>query len=193
MIDLHHRGVNVSFIPVSTHLNQLFQSLRKNFYIFWSRAVAHQSDAPDFSFERPEAGTDFDIEIIVQTLPDSGVIDPFRNSHSINHRRANRFGYRGLELELAHRGIPFVKYGGLKFLESAHVKDVLAILKWADNGRNRMAGFRPLSDLRRWRDETPEGVAVRAYRSGVQPEQISFAEFAGRVERFAGALQPACP
>src|SRR5436190_4828318 len=49
-----------------------------------------------------------------------------------------------LELELAHRGIPFVKYGGLKFLEAAHVKDVLAVLKWADNPRNRMAGFRVL-------------------------------------------------
>ena len=49
-----------------------------------------------------------------------------------------------LELELARRGIPFVKYGGLKFLEAAHVKDVLAILKWADNPRNRIAGFRAL-------------------------------------------------
>jgi DNA helicase-2/ATP-dependent DNA helicase PcrA len=49
-----------------------------------------------------------------------------------------------LELELARRGIPFVKYGGLKFLEAAHVKDVLAVLKWADNPRNRMAGFRVL-------------------------------------------------
>jgi DNA helicase II / ATP-dependent DNA helicase PcrA len=49
-----------------------------------------------------------------------------------------------LELELARRGIPFVKYGGLKFLEAAHVKDVLAVLKWADNPRNRMAGFRAL-------------------------------------------------
>ncbi len=47
-----------------------------------------------------------------------------------------------LELELARRGIPFVKYGGLKFLEAAHVKDVLAVLRWADNARNRMAGFR---------------------------------------------------
>ena len=47
-----------------------------------------------------------------------------------------------LELELARRDIPFVKYGGLKFLEAAHVKDVLAVLRWADNPRNRMAGFR---------------------------------------------------
>ena len=47
-----------------------------------------------------------------------------------------------LELELARRGIPFVKYGGLKFLEASHVKDVLSVLRWADNPRNRMAGFR---------------------------------------------------
>ncbi len=47
-----------------------------------------------------------------------------------------------LELELARRGIPFVKYGGLKFLEAAHVKDVLSVLRWADNPRNRLAGFR---------------------------------------------------
>jgi DNA helicase-2/ATP-dependent DNA helicase PcrA len=47
-----------------------------------------------------------------------------------------------VELELARRGIPFVKYGGLKFLEASHVKDVLCVLRWADNPRNRMAGFR---------------------------------------------------
>jgi ATP-dependent DNA helicase UvrD/PcrA len=47
-----------------------------------------------------------------------------------------------LELELARRDIPFVKYGGLKFLEAAHVKDVLCVLRWADNPRNRIAGFR---------------------------------------------------
>jgi len=47
-----------------------------------------------------------------------------------------------LELELARRGIPFVKYGGLKFLEAAHVKDLLALLRWADNPKNRLAGFR---------------------------------------------------
>ena len=49
-----------------------------------------------------------------------------------------------LELELARRGIPFVKYGGLKFLEAAHIKDVLSVLKWSDNPRNRLAGFRAL-------------------------------------------------
>jgi DNA helicase-2/ATP-dependent DNA helicase PcrA len=52
-----------------------------------------------------------------------------------------------LELELARRNIPYVKYGGLKFLEAAHVKDLLAVLRWADNPRNRVAAFRALQLL----------------------------------------------
>ena len=52
-----------------------------------------------------------------------------------------------LELELTRRRIPYVKYGGLKFLEAAHVKDLLAVLRWADNPRNRIAGFRVLQLL----------------------------------------------
>jgi DNA helicase-2/ATP-dependent DNA helicase PcrA len=52
-----------------------------------------------------------------------------------------------LELELIRRNIPYVKYGGLKFLEAAHVKDVLALLRWIDNPRNRIAGFRVLQLL----------------------------------------------
>jgi DNA helicase-2/ATP-dependent DNA helicase PcrA len=47
-----------------------------------------------------------------------------------------------LELELARRGIPFVKFGGLKFLDAAHVKDVLCVLRWAENPKSRMSGFR---------------------------------------------------
>jgi len=52
-----------------------------------------------------------------------------------------------LELELVRRNIPYVKYGGLKFLEAAHVKDLLAILRWADNPRHRIAAFRVLQLL----------------------------------------------
>jgi len=47
-----------------------------------------------------------------------------------------------LELELVRRGIPYVKYGGLRFLEAAHVKDVLALLRWADNPASQLAALR---------------------------------------------------
>jgi len=47
-----------------------------------------------------------------------------------------------LELELVRRNIPFVKFGGLKFLEAAHIKDVLAVLRLVQNPSGRLAGFR---------------------------------------------------
>ncbi|TIP89596.1 MAG: ATP-dependent helicase [Mesorhizobium sp.] len=52
-----------------------------------------------------------------------------------------------LEIELTRRNIPFVKFGGLKFLDAAHVKDVLAVLRFAENPRDRVAGFRVLQLL----------------------------------------------
>jgi DNA helicase-2/ATP-dependent DNA helicase PcrA len=58
----------------------------------------------------------------------------FRSSH---HSDA-------LEVEFVKRNIPFVKYGGLKFLEAAHVKDMLSILRWVENPKNSVAGFRVL-------------------------------------------------
>jgi DNA helicase-2/ATP-dependent DNA helicase PcrA len=61
----------------------------------------------------------------------------FRTSH---HSAA-------LELELTRRNIPFVKFGGLKFLEAAHVKDLLACLRWVENPGDRVAGFRVLQML----------------------------------------------
>jgi DNA helicase-2/ATP-dependent DNA helicase PcrA len=47
-----------------------------------------------------------------------------------------------LEIELTRRNIPFVKFGGLKFLDTAHVKDLLALLRFVENPRDRVAGFR---------------------------------------------------
>jgi len=49
-----------------------------------------------------------------------------------------------LEIELARRRIPFVKYGGLRYLEAAHVKDLLAAFRLADNPRDEVAWFRLL-------------------------------------------------
>ena len=61
----------------------------------------------------------------------------FRNSRHTMH----------LEVELGKRDIPYVKYGGLKYMGSAHVKDVMSVLAWADNPKNDLAGFRVLQIL----------------------------------------------
>ncbi|WP_108260739.1 UvrD-helicase domain-containing protein [Mangrovicoccus ximenensis] len=49
-----------------------------------------------------------------------------------------------LEAELTRRNIPYVKFGGLKFLDTAHVKDLMSVLRFARNPRDRVAGFRVL-------------------------------------------------
>ena len=71
-----------------------------------------------------------------------------------------------LELELTRRNIPYVKYGGLKFLEAAHVKDLLSVLRWADNPKNRIAAFRALQLLPGMGPSTAEQFVARFERSG---------------------------
>jgi DNA helicase-2/ATP-dependent DNA helicase PcrA len=58
----------------------------------------------------------------------------FRAAHHSDH----------LEVELARRNIPFVKYGGLKFMEAAHVKDALAVLRILENPFDEVSWFRVL-------------------------------------------------
>ncbi len=74
-----------------------------------------------------------------------------------------------LEIELMRANIPYVKYGGLRFLEAAHVKDLLSILRWADNPKNGIAAFRvlqllpgmgPANAARCWQAYVDEGYAV---------------------------------
>ena len=57
-----------------------------------------------------------------------------------------RAGYMSadLEIELTARGIPFEKWGGIKFLEAAHVKDVLAFLRILENPRDEVSWYRLL-------------------------------------------------
>jgi DNA helicase-2/ATP-dependent DNA helicase PcrA len=52
-----------------------------------------------------------------------------------------------LELELTRRQVPFVKYGGLRYLEAAHVKDLIALFRIAENPADEIAWFRILQLL----------------------------------------------
>ena len=58
-----------------------------------------------------------------------------------------RAGYMSadLEIELTNRQIPFDKWGGLKFLEAAHIKDMLAFLRLLENPRDEVSWFRVLA------------------------------------------------
>ena len=52
-----------------------------------------------------------------------------------------------LEVELSRRNIPFRKYGGLKFIEAAHVKDMLAVLRILENPYDQISWFRTLLQM----------------------------------------------
>jgi DNA helicase-2/ATP-dependent DNA helicase PcrA len=83
-----------------------------------------------------------------------------------------------LEVELGRRNIPFVKYGGLKFLEAAHVKDALCVLRLGENPRDRPAAFRVLQLL--------PGVGPRAAQHAA--DRLAEADFA--VEALARHTPP---
>ncbi|SED43241.1 ATP-dependent DNA helicase, Rep family [Rhizobiales bacterium GAS191] len=109
-----------------------------------------------------------------------------------------------LEVELTRRNIPFVKFGGLKFLDSAHVKDMLAVLRFAQNPRDRVAGFRLMlllpgvgpSSAQRVLDLMADQADPLAALSDIPAPQRSGENWAGFVEtlqrlRSGGAGWPA--
>ena len=73
-----------------------------------------------------------------------------------------------LEIELNREGIPFVKVGGFKFMESAHIKDVLAYLKVISNPYDRLSWFRMLLLLDKVGPKTANNIyeAIVAEQSG---------------------------
>jgi DNA helicase-2/ATP-dependent DNA helicase PcrA len=94
-----------------------------------------------------------------------------------------------LEVELSRRNIPFVKYGGLKFMEAAHVKDALAVLRVLENPRDEVSWFRVFQLL--------EGVGPATARKLVrelQPPNGSAVEgWLGRLATDAALPEPARP
>jgi DNA helicase-2/ATP-dependent DNA helicase PcrA len=75
-----------------------------------------------------------------------------------------------LELELGKRDIPYVKYGGLKYMEAAHVKDVMSVLNWAENPRNDLAGFRVV--------QIPDGIGPATARNACDHVRANNADLA---------------
>lgn len=88
-----------------------------------------------------------------------------------------RAGYMSaaIEIELANRKIPFEKWGGLRFLEAAHVKDVLAFLRVIENPRDEVSWYRILLLLPGIGDRTAR--AAIAAMAQAAWESIAFARY----------------
>ncbi len=92
-----------------------------------------------------------------------------------------------LEVELGRRGIPFVKYGGMRLAEAAHVKDVLAYLKVADNPRDAPAWMRLVRLLPGIGTQTALALATWLTAEPVLPRRLPDAALP-RLRRHAPAL-----
>src|SRR5260370_9760726 len=84
-----------------------------------------------------------------------------------------------LELELTARNIPFVKYGGLRFLEAAHVKDLLCLLRLAENPHDELAWFRLLQFLDGVGPATARRLTAEVVTAVLPPTALSAALAAG--------------
>jgi len=85
-----------------------------------------------------------------------------------------------LEVELSARGIPFVKYGGLKFTEAAHVKDFLAAARVVANPSDDLAWFRLL--------RLHEGIGPVHARRMIDALQLAVPSPLGRWQEALGAV-----
>jgi DNA helicase-2/ATP-dependent DNA helicase PcrA len=88
-----------------------------------------------------------------------------------------------LELELVARNIPFVKYGGLRFLEAAHVKDLMALCRVVENQRDELAWFRVLGLI--------DGVGPATARRLAAAAAVEGATAPDRCPELAGAIADA--
>ena len=95
-----------------------------------------------------------------------------------------RAGYHSfeLEVELARRGIPFVKYGGFKFMESAHIKDVLAYLRVIANREDGVSWGRILRMVKRIGPGKSQAIIEWMKENRCSPAQIGGWPGAGKAE-----------
>ena len=112
-------------------------------------ALAAERHAKTLWTERPAAGAPRLVSVDDEAAQAAWVADEALRQREAGLKLTSqavlfRTGHHSaaLELELTRRRIPFVKFGGLKFLEAAHIKDLLAVLRWAENPKSRLAGFR---------------------------------------------------
>ena len=100
-----------------------------------------------------------------------------------------RAGYHSfdLEIELAREGIDFVKVGGFKFMESAHIKDLLAHLRVLANPDDRLCWHRILQLLDKVGPKTAQSLCDTIVEARAGAAGLLDAPFAPRL---AGVLEP---
>jgi len=124
--------------PILAAANAVIEQARERFTKnLWSDRASDQP--PQLVNVRDEAEQ---ARYIVERVLENREMGSLLKQQAVLFRTSSHSG--SLEVELTRRNIPFVKFGGLKFLDAAHVKDLLALLRFVENPRDHVAGFRVL-------------------------------------------------
>ncbi len=133
-LDRNYRSTDVLLKAANAVIGEAPERFTKN---LWTDR--HSGEKPALVTVRDEAGqAEYVCEQVLRER-ERGIL---LKQQAVLFRASHHSG--PLEVELTRRNIPFVKFGGLKFLDSAHVKDLLAILRLAENPRDRVAAFRTM-------------------------------------------------
>lgn len=137
MLERNYRSTETILAAANAVISEASERFTKN---LWSERKSSQK--PKLVSVRDEAEQ---ANYVCQAILAEREAGTVLKSQAVLFRTSHHSG--PLEIELTRRNIPFVKFGGLKFLDAAHVKDVLAVLRFAENPRDRVAGFRVLQLL----------------------------------------------
>ncbi|ESY85563.1 ATP-dependent DNA helicase [Mesorhizobium sp. LNHC220B00] len=137
MLERNYRSTETILAAANAVIGEASERFTKN---LWSERKS--ADKPRLVTVRDEVEQ---ANFVCDTILAEREVGTALKSQAVLFRASHHSG--PLEIELTRRNIPFVKFGGLKFLDAAHVKDVLAVLRFAENPRDRVAGFRVLQLL----------------------------------------------
>jgi DNA helicase-2/ATP-dependent DNA helicase PcrA len=131
-LDRNYRSTQPILAAANSVIELAAERFTKN---LWTER--HSAERPQLVNVRDEADQ---AGYIIERVLENREVGTLLKQQAVLFRTSHHSG--PLEVELTRRNIPFVKFGGLKFLDSAHVKDMLAVLRFAQNPRDRVAGFR---------------------------------------------------
>jgi DNA helicase-2/ATP-dependent DNA helicase PcrA len=131
-LDRNYRSTQPIIAAANAVINLASERFTKN---LWSDRTS--AERPQLVTVRDEADQ---ARYVVERILDNREGGTALKQQAVLFRTSHHSG--PLEIELTRRNIPFVKFGGLKFLDAAHVKDMLAMLRFAENPLDQIAGFR---------------------------------------------------
>ncbi|HEV7339261.1 MAG TPA: ATP-dependent helicase [Bosea sp. (in: a-proteobacteria)] len=136
-LDQNYRSTQAILSAANAVIDLAAERFTKN---LWTERAA--GAAPELVNVRDEADQ---ASFIAETVLENREAGTTLKQQAVLFRASHHSG--PLEVELTRRNIPFVKFGGLKFLDAAHVKDLLALLRFVENPRDRVSAFRVMQLL----------------------------------------------